>query len=178
MLAHIARNIILVGFMGTGKSSLARILSRKTGCLLLDTDTEIEKKTGQLSTLIFATKGEDYFRDLETDLIKSLHEKSGYIISTGGGMVIREENRRHLREVGLVVWLHASEEVIYERVSRNDRRPLLQTDDPRSTLHELLQRREPWYREVAHIQINTGQMSRGKAVAVVLEAAGWKCKPL
>ncbi len=172
-----ARNIILVGFMGTGKSSLARILARKIGCPLVDTDTAIEKKAGQPISAIFAESGENAFREIETEVLRAHLDKSGCIISTGGGMVIREENRQLLPQIGLVVWLHASEAVIYERVSRNNRRPLLQTADPRGTLHELLVLREPWYREVAQLEINTGRVNRGEAVSLILEAAGWTCKP-
>ncbi len=177
MEAPPAHNLVLVGFMGTGKSSLARILAQKTGCPLLDTDAEIEKQCSQPPSEIFREKGEAHFRDLETALLKSLAGKSGLIISTGGGMVIREENRRLLRELGLVVWLHAEEEVVYNRVSRNNRRPLLQTANPRATMRQLFALREPWYREVAHLQIDTGKMSHGKAVSAVLLAAGWECKP-
>ncbi|MEO7932660.1 MAG: shikimate kinase [Chthoniobacterales bacterium] len=172
-----ARNILLVGFMGTGKSSLARILARKTGCLLVDTDAAIEKKAGEPISAIFAGRGENVFREIETEVLRSHLGQSGCIISTGGGMVVREENRRLLPQIGLVVWLRASEEVIFERVSRNNRRPLLQTPDPRGTLHDLLVLREPWYREVAQLEIDTGKVSRGQAVSTVLEAAGWSCKP-
>ena len=177
MSAPIARNILLVGFMGTGKSSLAQILSRKTGALLVDSDSTIEKQTGMPISTLFAERGEEAFRDAETELLRTQLEKSGYIISTGGGMVIREENRQLLREIGLVVWLRASEEVIFSRVSRNSRRPLLQTADPRGTLHALLETREPWYREVADLEIDTGKLSRETGARAVLQAAGWECQP-
>ena len=178
MPAPIARNIILIGFMGTGKSSLARVLSRKTGALLVDTDSTIEKQQGAPISAIFAQHGEAFFRDAETALLKSYLPKNGCILSTGGGMVVRQENRALLSEIGLVVWLKASEDVIFSRVSRNSRRPLLQTPDPRRTLHELLTLREPWYREVANLAIDTGETTRELATRTVLQAAGWECKPI
>ena len=177
MFAPIARNIVFVGFMGTGKSSLARIISRKTGCLLVDTDSEIGKLSGKTPTEIFQTDGEAHFRDLETNLLKSFAERSGLVISTGGGMVIRDENRFLLSQLGLVVWLRAPEPIIFERVSRNQRRPLLQTANPRDTLRQLFALREPWYREVADLEIDTGNTSLNGAVPTVLQAAGWSCKP-
>ncbi|HEX8372136.1 MAG TPA: shikimate kinase [Chthoniobacterales bacterium] len=176
MPAQIARNIILVGLMGTGKSSLARILSRRTGALLIDTDVEIEKRESRKIAAIFAESGEAYFRTLETELLREYQEKNGCIISTGGGIVITEENRRLLPDLGLVVWLHASLDVIFGRVSKNNHRPLLRTADPKSTLQELFELREPWYREVAHLQVDTGENNRTEAVRLVLEAAGWQCK--
>jgi len=177
MPARIARNILLVGLMGTGKSSLARYLSRKTGCPVLDTDAEIERAAGEPISGLFAKRGEEYFRDAETKLLRDYFDRAGFIVSTGGGMVIRQENREMLGEMGLVVWLQASEEVIFGRVSRNSKRPLLQTEDPRGTLHALSVSREPWYREVAQLEIDTGRLSRHEAARGVLETAGWICKP-
>ena len=176
MSASIARNILIIGLMGTGKSSLARILSRKTGALLVDTDLRIEKELGMPISAVFAQHGEAFFRDSETKLLTLQTKMNGCIISTGGGMVIKEENRKILREMGLVVWLRASVETIFARVSRNKNRPLLHNSDPVGTLRKLAEIREPWYREIAHLEIDTGSTTRSASVETILRAAGWECK--
>ncbi len=113
------RNIILIGFMGTGKSTIGRNLSRTFGYPLIDTDQMIEEQQGRPIPDIFATDGEDVFRDIETEVLRSLHKHSGHIIATGGGIIGREENRKLLRELGYVVWLIAKPSEILDRTSRN-----------------------------------------------------------
>lgn len=166
-----AGNIVLIGFMGTGKSSLGKRLAQTLGWPLIDTDVLTEKKAGRTIAEIFASEGEQAFRDLETGILKSLGETFHTVISTGGGVILRKENRELLSGLGLVIWLHAAEEAIFERVSRNKKRPLLHTPNPRQTLHDLLEKRTSLYAEVADVRVDTGRMSPPQAIHAILLAA-------
>ena len=148
------RNLVLVGFMGSGKSSVGRILSSLTGFALVDTDTLVAQGAGQTIPAIFKQHGEQHFRALETKVLQSLIGRIGLIVATGGGVITVEENRRLLPQVGPVVWLDASPEHLYQRV-KHSKRPLLQTADPRRTVEELYRAREPLYREAATIRIDS-----------------------
>ena len=142
---HTADNIVLIGPMGAGKSSVARELSRLGQRRWVDTDRLVVQDFGRPITEIFSTRGEEGFRSLETAALRSLTGSRRLIVATGGGIVNEPANRALLRALGCVVWLTADEDVLYERVSRNDKRPLLQTADPRATLHGLLTLRGPLY---------------------------------
>ena len=124
------KNIILIGFMGTGKSTIGRKLSQTFGYPLIDTDQLIVEQQGRPIHVIFEENGEQSFRDMETKLLKSLIKHSGHIIATGGGIISRPENRQLLRELGYVVWLIAHPSEILKRTYRNANRPLLNNDDP------------------------------------------------
>ena len=164
-------NIVLIGFMGSGKSSVGRRVARNIGFLFIDTDKMIAEQAGMEISQIFANHGEPYFRGLETALLESLCHSERAVISTGGGIILAENNRRVLRELGLVVALTASEEVIIERIMRNSRRPLLQTPDPRGTVRELLAARRPFYESTAHFVLDTSQRTHAEAAdAIVAEA--------
>ncbi len=165
------RNIILIGFMGTGKSTIGRNLSQVLGYPVMDTDEAIEQQEGCSIPEIFATRGEAAFRDLETALLASLHKHTGYIISTGGGIVGQPENRDLLKNLGYVVWLTADAEEIYRRTSRNSNRPLLNNDDPRKTIRELLDQRTPWYQETAHLTIETDTLNFNEVTTGIVESA-------
>lgn len=165
-------NIILVGFMGTGKSSIGRHVAKRLGFQFLDTDHIITDRAGGVSIAeIFAQRGEPAFRDLETSAIESLFHLRRCVIATGGGAVLREENRRLLRELGFVVGLSAEEEVIFERVSRCDKRPLLHTKDPRGTLHRLLEARRDCYAEAAEFALDTSAIDHAEAADRIVAAA-------
>ncbi len=170
-------NIVLVGFMGSGKSSIGRQLARRLGFQFLDTDQLIVERTRKEISQIFAEQGEAAFRDLETATLHSIAHLNRCVIATGGGAVIREQNRELMRELGFVVCLTASEEVIFERVSRNSKRPLLQTADPRGTLSALLASRREFYASAAQFTLDTTQLSHSQAVEGVIAAAreafGW-----
>ncbi len=166
-------NIVLIGFMGSGKTTVGRELHQRLGYPLTDTDRSIEEKMGKKITEIFKEEGESAFRDFETLQLLELAKESDarQIISTGGGVVIRPENRSLLRKLGYVVWLHAPEEVIFERTSRNQDRPLLNHPDARDRVRNLLAEREPWYRETAHLKIDTTGLDSNEIATGILESA-------
>jgi shikimate kinase len=124
------KNIILTGFMGVGKTSIGTRLARDLGYTFVDTDELIEADQKTTITEIFAQKGEPYFRDVETRIIKTVLENGNQVVSTGGGAVIRDENREVFKEAGLVVCLTARPEVIYERIKHETHRPLLRSLTP------------------------------------------------
>jgi shikimate kinase len=161
------RNLVLVGFMGSGKSSVGRILSSLTGFALVDTDTLVAQEAGQTIPAIFKQHGEQHFRTLETKVLQSLIGRIGLIIATGGGVITVEENRRLLPQVGPVVWLDASPEHLYQRV-KNSKRPLLQTADPRRTVEELYRQREPLYRDAATIRIDSSHLTHRQTAEAIL----------
>ena len=165
------RNIILIGFMGTGKSTIGRNLSRASGCTLIDTDNLLEEQEGCAISQIFAQKGEDSFRDLETRALRELTQHQGHVIATGGGIIGREENRQLLRQLGYVVWLIAKPSEILKRTARNNSRPLLNHKAPEKTIRELLEQRTPLYRETAHLEIETDHLSFEEVTAGIIESA-------
>jgi shikimate kinase len=167
------KNIVLIGFMGSGKSTVGRELNLRLGYPLIDMDRLIEEVIGKKITEIFKDEGETAFRDIETlQLIEiaKLTDKR-HIISTGGGVVIRPENRNLLRQLGYVVWLEAPEELIYERTSRNQERPLLNHEDARERISKLLAEREPWYRDTAHLKIDISGLDSSEIATGILESA-------
>jgi shikimate kinase len=164
-------NIVFIGFMGSGKTSIGRLVAHRLGFQFVDTDAVIVERAGMQISEIFARHGEPWFRDQETAALRSLGILQRAVLSTGGGVVLRPENRAVLRELGFVVWLTASEEVIYERVSRNKKRPLLQTEDPRATVHELLEKRKALYAEAAQFTLDSSALKHEDAAnAVIAEA--------
>jgi shikimate kinase len=167
------KNIVLIGFMGSGKSTVGRELHQRLGYPLIDTDRSIEESTGKKITEIFKEEGESVFRDLETSKLVEIAKQADIrqIVSTGGGVVIRPENRSLLRKIGYVVWLQVPEEVIYERTSRNQERPLLNHMDARQRISKLLAEREPWYRETAHLKIDTAGLDFKEIATGILESA-------
>jgi shikimate kinase len=139
------KNIVLTGFMGTGKTAVGRELSRRLSMQLVDIDAEIEEDQKLSISDIFRKFGEKYFRDVETRVIKRFAAEKNLIISTGGGAVLREENMEALRENGIVFCLDAHPETILERTNRSEDRPLLRTEDPMAKIKELLNFRRPFY---------------------------------
>jgi shikimate kinase len=164
-------NLILIGYMGSGKSSLGRVAARELGFRFVDTDALVVQQAGFDIPTIFALHGEAYFREQETKAIESLAEADQCVISTGGGAVLAEKNRELLREIGFVVLLTAREEVIWDRVSRNTKRPLLRTANPRETISRMLAERMPIYEATAHFTVDSSDLSRDETLREVLDAA-------
>jgi shikimate kinase len=165
------QNIVFIGFMGSGKTSIGRLVAKKLGFQFVDTDAVVVERAGLQVPEIFARHGEAWFRDQETSALESMAILNRSVISTGGGIVLRAENRSLLQDLGFVVWLTASEEVIFDRVSRNKRRPLLQTADPRQTVQELLAQRQEFYQSASRFTLDTTGLSHEQAAdAVIVEA--------
>ena len=148
-------NIILIGFMGSGKSTVGIKLSYRLRHAMEDTDKLIEKEEGRTISEIFATDGEAYFRNLETECLKKLIQTANQkIISVGGGLPIREENHALLKKLGTVVYLRAKAETIYERVKHDTSRPLLQGDDPKGKIQTLMSQRAGIYEKASDVIID------------------------
>ncbi|MBF0557552.1 MAG: shikimate kinase [Nitrospirae bacterium] len=163
------KNIILTGFMGTGKTEVGKILSQKLGLVLIDADAEIEKEQRTTITEIFQSQGEAAFRDLESSMIKRLSTLHDIVLSTGGGVVLRQENIDALRKNGTIVCLSASPETILRRTGKNKNRPLLQTADPLQKIKELYEFRKPYY-ERADIIIDTDNLVPLQVAEEVIKA--------
>jgi shikimate kinase len=152
-------NIFLVGPMGAGKSTIGRVLAFELNRQFRDTDRVIEDRTGADIPWIFDMEGEAGFRERETAVLADLSTELDLVIATGGGIVLRPENRRMMKESGYVCYLTASTEQLVERTSRDKKRPLLQVENPRQKIIELLEQRDPIYRESADFIINTDKRS-------------------
>lgn len=166
-----ARNLVLVGFMGSGKSHVGQRVAKSLGFAFADTDDLIEEAAGKSIPKIFAEDGEDAFRERETAALEQAARGESQVLATGGGIVTRERNRKILRRAGYVIWLVASRETVYERVRRNRNRPLLANDDPEETIRVLLEEREPLYREVADLEIDTDDLTLDETAFGVAESA-------
>lgn len=162
-------NIILIGFMGCGKSTIGRLLSEKTGYEFMDTDLEIEQREGRTISSIFEKEGEEYFRNLETQVVEELLTKEkGLIVSVGGGLPVRSKNREILLQLGIVIYLKTKPETIYERVKEDTGRPLLQTEDPKKRIKEMMQDREEKYREASHYNLWTDEKNPEEIMEEIL----------
>jgi shikimate kinase len=148
-------SFFLVGPMGAGKSTIGRQLARALNLEFLDTDREIEKRTGVDIPLIFELEGEAGFRERESRVIDKLTTKPGVVLATGGGAILNAENRTHLSTRGTVIYLQTSVGQQLKRTEHDRHRPLLQTADPKTKLEELMKIREPLYQEIADFTINT-----------------------
>lgn len=158
------RNVFLIGPMGAGKSTIGRLLAKELRYPFKDSDREIEARTGADIPWIFDVEGEEGFREREQAMIAELVTEEGIVLATGGGVVMREANRQALSSGGLVVYLRTSVEQQLQRTAKDRQRPLLQTPDPEKVLRDLMARRDPLYREIADLVIDTDQ--RGPKVVV------------
>lgn len=152
-------NIFLVGLMGSGKTSVGRMLARRLGKPFFDADAEVEKITGVKIPVIFEIEGESGFRAREEKMIEQLTAMNGIVLATGGGAVISAANRSLLKSRGRVIYLRAAPEDLWRRTRRDRNRPLLQTADPLGKLRMLHEQRDPLYREVADLIVDTGSQS-------------------
>ena len=142
-----SRNLILVGLMGAGKSSVGRLVAQQLGVPFVDSDIEIERVSRMTITELFAAYGEEEFRALEARVMKRLLKGGPRVVSTGGGAFINARTRRHIKKGGLSVWLKADLDVLWDRVNKRDTRPLLKTENPKQTLENLMNARYPVYAE-------------------------------
>jgi shikimate kinase len=168
MTIALPENIFLVGLMGAGKSTVGRILARRLGKRFVDTDHEIEKRNGVTIPVIFEIEGEDGFRRREQEVLADLAQEKDLVLSTGGGIVLKPENREVLRNHGFVVYLNARPELLAERTKHDRTRPLLNVEDPLTRLRELYAVRDPLYREVAHAIVETGRGAPQQVVQAIL----------
>lgn len=174
-----AANLFLVGPMGAGKSSIGRRLARHFGLAFHDLDEAIEAHTGASVALIFEMEGEDGFRRRETQVLEALAAHDGVLVATGGGAVLRAENRAVLRERGFVVWLRVDVHQQLRRLARDTQRPLLRTADRREKLETLAREREPHYREVADLEMppSDAPVPQVSAALIARIEASWQRLP-
>ncbi len=161
-------NIFLVGLMGAGKSTIGRHLAKSLNLEFVDSDHEIERRTGADIPLIFDIEGEAGFRQREKKVIEELTQRSGIVLATGGGVVLDADNRAWLRGRGKVIYLYATADQLLTRTAKDRNRPLLQTADPRARLEELLKARDGLYREVADLIVDTGGRTARSAEREIL----------
>ena len=164
-------NFVLTGFMGCGKSTVGRRLAALTGHRFVDTDELIVKTQNKNIPEIFAEVGEEGFRDIEQSVLLDLVGVAGIVLSTGGGAILREQNREALKKVGIIVWLDAEPDVLFERASRSTRRPLLQTDNPRETFDRLFDSRKSIYEALADFRFDSTNINHDVVARKVLEQA-------
>lgn len=164
------KNLILVGYMGSGKTAVSRILKERLNMELLDSDSLIEERVSMKISDIFNKQGENEFRRMETCLLEDLQDKSeAFILSTGGGMPLIEENRCLMKMLGTVIYLRAKPETIYARIKNDNTRPLLQTPDKMKKIEEMLERRKSFYEAVARHVIDTDGKDLEQVADEILE---------
>jgi shikimate kinase len=166
-------NVVLIGYRGTGKTTVAQQLGLSLGWDWIDADVEIEMRAGRSIAAIFAEQGEPAFRDLESTVIAELVERQQVVIAAGGGVVARAENRQAIRRASQVVWLTATVESLVERIAADAttaaRRPSLTSLGGESEIRRLLVEREPWYRECATLTIDTTDRAPAEIAAEIIE---------
>jgi len=170
-----ATSCFLIGLPGSGKSTVGRQLARRIALPFFDSDHVIEQRLGCSIREFFEREGEDRFRDMEASILDELTAGPACIVSTGGGSVLRTENREHLHQRGSVVYLRSTPEEVFRRLRYDRNRPLLQVADPLQRLKDLYAVRDPLYRETAHFVIETGRPSVAMLVSMIvmqLELAG------
>lgn len=162
-------NIYLVGPMAAGKSTIGRLLAKRLNKEFYDTDAEIIKCTGVEISLIFELEGEEGFRKREIEKLKLLSGEKGAVIATGGGIILNQENRQRMHETGWVIYLKCSVDQQLNRTKFDTKRPLLQTENPRKKLEELMRDRAPMYESIADIVISTNKTNSKKVITSILE---------
>lgn len=160
MSEGISRSIFLIGFMGAGKSTIARALQRELGFPLIEMDERIVKEQGMSINDIFAQYGEDHFRDIESQLIVDIGKEEPSIVSCGGGVVVRPQNTQNMKEIGRIVFLKSTPETIYERVKNSTDRPILNGHMNVEYIAELMEKRRALYEAAADITIQTDGKTR------------------
>lgn len=163
------RSVVLIGLMGAGKTAIGRRLASRLGLKFVDADREIERAAGKSIPDIFADHGEPYFRDGERRVIARLLRSGPQVLATGGGAYMDEETRETIKRTGVSVWLNAELELLMERVSRRDNRPLLKTDDPEAVMRRLMEERYPVYAS-ADIMVMSRDMPHDVMVGEIIAA--------
>ncbi len=167
---HRPLNVILIGFMGCGKTTIGSLLARQLGFQFADTDQLVTQRAHRPIPRIFEEDGEAGFRSLESAVLRDLKSSDHCVVSTGGGVVTVPANTLLLRSLGLVIWLNPPEEVLYHRIMRNQDRPLVRTPDPRRTVHELLEVRRPLYAAAAHLDVDVSDVTPAEAAYGLAES--------
>ncbi len=167
------RNIVLIGFMGAGKTEVGQRLSEVLRRPFVDTDKIVEEAAGATIETIFETLGEDKFRELETDAIKSLSHIRGEVIATGGGAIAREENAKMLKQDGFVVYLYARPEVLFQRIANGTGRPLADRMNGQADMEVLLMQRDPLYRQTADLIVDTSDQTADAVEHEIFRAIGY-----
>ena len=162
------QNIVLVGFMGTGKTAIGKRIAKRLNMRFVNTDDIIEERQKRTIAEIFEESGEPCFRKIEKEVVKDVSDMDDVVVAAGGGVVLDEENVKNLKEKGVVVCLGATPSVIYERTKKYKHRPLLNVEDPVKKIHELLEYRAPFYARADH-QVDTSDLTIEQVVDRVLE---------
>ena len=165
----IDNTIILVGMMGAGKTTIGKSLANYLDKTFIDSDHEIQKRTGVKIPVIFEIEGETGFRKREADMLHELLEINNIVLATGGGIILNEENRNLLKQKGTIVYLRATVNDLWHRTRHDKNRPLLQTIDLKAKLAELFDQRDPIYRELAHIVVESGKQSVHQMVKLLAQ---------
>jgi len=171
-----SRNVFLVGMMGAGKTTVGRSIARALGRQFHDTDQEVEARTGVRIAVIFDIEGEAGFRRRESEVLEHMAAMDGIVLATGGGAILDPKNRETLRSRGCILYLHALPNDLWLRLRQDKSRPLLQTENPLARLQELYALRDPLYREVADLVIDTGRQNISTLLAQVLAGLEETCK--
>lgn len=170
------RNVYLVGLMGAGKTTIGRTLAKRLNLDFVDSDREIEARTGVSIPTVFEIEGESGFRKREAQVIADLSQQSNQVVATGGGVVLSPENRSNMRASGFVVYLNVPPHTLWERTRRDRNRPLLQVADPLLRLKELYAQRDPFYREVANLVVDGSRINALGVLQLLVKEVGeqWK----
>jgi shikimate kinase len=170
-IVQMKHNIILIGFMGSGKTSVGEVLAKRLSYNFRDTDRLLEKKAGDTINHIFDNYGEEYFRNMETELLRNMQKMlDNTVLSTGGGLPLREQNSKLLRELGYVIYLKASKETTLKRLKGDRSRPLIKGDDIVNKVDKLITARTPIYEKAAQKTIVTDDKTIDEIVTCIMEA--------
>lgn len=164
------RNIVLIGFMGSGKSSIGKSLAKKLGLEYIDTDTMIERDEEKSISEIFRVEGEEYFRTMEKKIVEKVSKYKDKVIACGGGVVLDDRNILNLKENGVLVYLSVDPSIIIERVRNSIDRPLLEVNDKETEAKRILEQREKKYISAADIVVDAGNMSINKTAEQILKS--------
>gem|GEM_PF-762070 len=162
-------NLILIGFMGSGKTSMGKQLARYLKREFIDTDQCIVKKTNRTISQFMEEAGEEAFRAIESEVLEELLGRKKIVLSTGGGIILNPKNQDLLRQLGIIIWLNATSDKLFERVRRNAWRPLLQVEHPRHTFNQLLAERSAIYEMLSDIKIDTTDLSYTQTLETIIE---------